>query len=235
MKKTWSVPALRKIGYVPIFLLAFGVQAQPCRVLDVELQERYEGPCVGGLAEGVGSARGTARYEGGFRRGMKHGRGVKVWPNGDRYEGDFAEDRKHGRGTYTWGRGPWAGERYEGEYADDRRHGMGTYRWPSGDVYAGPWDKDAIAGPATPMMLARARFQQEAKAAVARIGQKVCREVPLGIGERDWVGGVVVAFTEDKVGVRLEDAGRHPHVVGGVALRRDEVTWDAFEAWTPCW
>jgi hypothetical protein len=218
-------------------LLGLGSVAhgQQCRVLDVELQESYRGPCVDGLAEGYGSARGTARYEGEFKAGRKHGKGLKVWPNGDRYEGDFVEDRKEGAGVYTWGRGPWAGERYEGEYAGDRRHGRGTYRWPSGDVYAGRWDNDAIAGPATEMMVARAKHLEEARAAIEKIGQKVCREVPVGIGERDWVSGVVVALTEDKVGVRLADPGRHPHIVGGVELRRDEVTWDAFEAWTPCW
>ncbi|MGQ0545265.1 MAG: MORN repeat-containing protein [Betaproteobacteria bacterium] len=204
-------------------------------MLDAELQESYSGPCVEGLAEGVGSARGTARYEGEFRRGMKHGRGVKTWANGDRYEGDFSEDRKHGAGTYTWGKGPWAGERYEGEYVDDRRHGKGTYRWPSGDVYSGPWDRDAIAGPATPMMLARAKFEQESRAAVAKVGQKVCREVPVGIGERDWVRGVVVELTQDKVAVRLEDPGIQPHVVGRVELRKGEITWDEPMAWTPCW
>ena len=230
MRKTWSVPVFVVLLAVPSF-----AQSQQCRVLDVELQESYAGPCVGGLAEGLGEARGTARYEGEFRAGKKHGRGVKTWPNGDRYEGDFVEDRKEGAGTYTWGRGPWAGERYEGEYADDRRHGRGTYRWPTGDVYTGPWDKDLIAGGATPMMLARAKFEEEARAAVAKIGQKVCREVPVGIGGRDWVSGVVVALTDDKVGVRLEDAGRQPHVVGGVELRKDETTWDVPGAWTPCW
>ena len=228
---------MRKIGSVPIlfFLLCNPVWAQSCRVLDAELQGSYAGPCVNGLAEGYGTARGVARYEGEFRAGRKHGKGIKLWPNGDRYEGEFVEDRKEGVGVYTWGRGPWAGERYEGQYLADRRHGQGTYRWPSGDVYSGPWENDAIAGPATQMMVARAKHQEEARAAVAKIGQKVCREVPIGIGERDWVSGVVVALTEDKVGVRLTDAGQHPHVVGGVELRRDEVTWDAPEAWTPCW
>jgi hypothetical protein len=209
--------------------------AQSCRVLDAELQESYTGPCVEGLAEGHGTARGTARYEGEFRAGKKHGKGVKTWPNGDRYEGDFVEDRKHGVGVYTWGRGPWAGERYEGQYVEDKRHGQGTYRWPGGDVYSGPWDNDAIAGPATPMMAARAKFEAEALAAVAKEGQKVCREVPVGIGGRDWVSGVVVAVSGGKVGVRLQDPGRGPHVVSGVELRKDEITWDDASAWTPCW
>ena len=230
---------MRKIGYVPIFLVLVGfsglVYSQTCRVLDAELQESHSGPCVEGLAEGHGSARGTARYEGGFRAGKKHGKGVKVWANGDRYEGEFDDDRKHGAGTYTWGRGPWAGERYEGGYLDDKRHGQGTYRWPTGDVYSGPWDKDLIVGPPTPMMLARAKFEEEARAAVAKVGQKVCRELPVGIGGRDWVSGVVVAVNEDKVAVRLDDPGRQPHVVGGVELRRNETTWNEPQAWTPCW
>jgi len=230
MRKTWSVP---------VFLVLAGVaglaHGQPCRVLDVELQESYAGPCVDGLAEGYGLAQGTARYEGEFRAGLKHGKGVKLWPNGDRYAGEFVDDRKEGAGTYTWGRGPWAGERYEGTYLDDRRHGHGVYRWPSGDVYSGPWDKDLIAGPGTPMMAARMKYEEEARAAVARVGQKVCREVPVGIGERDWVSGVVVELTQDKVAVRLDDAGKQPHVVGGIELRVNETTWDEPQAWTPCW
>ena len=230
---------MRKTSSVPVFLALLGfsgvLQAQTCRVLDVELQESYAGPCVNGLAEGYGHAQGTARYEGELRAGLKHGKGVKVWANGDRYEGGFVEDRKEGAGTYIWGRGPWAGERYEGTYLDDRRQGHGVYRWPSGDVYSGPWDKDIAVGPPTPMMQARAKFEEEARAAVAREGRKVCREVAVGIGGRDWVSGVVVGLAEDKVAVRIEDAGAQPHLVAGVELRPGEVMWDALQAWTPCW
>src|SRR3954454_16241702 len=96
-------------------LLAGVAQAQSCRVLDPELQVEYIGPCANGLAEGTGLARGRAEYRGDFRAGMKQGRGVKIWPNGDRYEGDFVEDRKEGVGAYSFGRGPSAGESYEGE------------------------------------------------------------------------------------------------------------------------
>ena len=231
--KTWSVPvflllACSALGAPPAY-------AEGCKVFDPELQASYSGPCVKGLAEGEGMASGSAEYRGGFKAGRKHGKGVKTWPNGDRYEGGFVEDRKEGAGIYTWGRGPWAGERYEGEYLADKRHGKGTYRWPTGDVYSGPWDNDRIAGPGTPMMAARAKYEAEARAAVARVGQKVCREVPVGIGERDWVSGVVVELTEDKVAVRLDDACKQPHVVGGIELRVNETTWDEPQAWTPCW
>lgn len=135
-KKT--VAALFLIAALPVF-------AQDCKVLDPELQASYTGPCVNWLAEGEGSARGSAEYQGGFRAGRKHGQGVKSWPNGDRYEGAFVEDRKEGEGRYLWGRGPWAGESYAGPYLNDQRHGTGAYRWATGDVYRGPWVEDRTA------------------------------------------------------------------------------------------
>jgi hypothetical protein len=225
----------RRLMMLALGLLSSAVLAQPCKVLDPELQERYFGPCVNGLAEGVGEARGIARYEGGFRAGMKHGRGVKVWPNGDRYEGEFVDGRREGQGVYSWGRGRWAGERYEGAYVNDRRHGFGVYRWPGGDVYAGPWQDDRPVGPPTEMMLARATFEREARAAVAKEGQKVCRRLPIGIGDGEWVRGMVVAFNEELVAVRIDEPGQHPHEIAGVALRAGEVLWDAPTDWTPCY
>jgi len=210
-------------------------QTQSCRVLDPELQGHYEGPCVEGLAEGEGSARGIAEYRGGFKAGRKHGKGVKIWPNGDRYEGDFIEDRKDGVGAYTWGRGPWAGERYEGDYVEDRRHGYGVYRWPSGDVYRGPWREDAFAGPPTGMMIARAKFEQEARAALGKPGQKVCREMAVGIGGRDWVRGTVVEASPEHIAVRIDDPGTHPHVIAEVEAQSGAVLRDAPTNWTPCY
>ncbi len=209
-----------KSVYVPVFLFLAGLaHAQGCRVLDPELQASYSGPCVNGLAEGKGVADGTAHYEGDFKAGMKHGKGVKTWANGDRYEGDFVEDRREGRGVYTWGRGLWAGERYEGEYANDRRNGTGTYRYASGDVYTGPWKDDVAMGAPTEMMQARAKFEQESLAAVGKPGTKVCREVPVGIGGRDWQRGVVEAVQDGRVGVRI---GR-------------DLLWSSPTDWTPCY
>jgi hypothetical protein len=52
--------------------------AQTCRVLDPQLQGSYSGPCVNGLAEGKGVATGISSYEGDFKAGRKHGRGVKT-------------------------------------------------------------------------------------------------------------------------------------------------------------
>ncbi|MGH8686951.1 MAG: MORN repeat-containing protein [Burkholderiales bacterium] len=227
------------MGTVPIYLLAFvGLVASahaegPCKVLDPELQGTYVGPCVNGLAEGQGSASGAAKYTGGFKAGRKDGRGVKTWPSGDRYEGDFVAGRKEGRGTYSWGRGPWEGERYEGEYRNDKRDGTGTYTWPTGDVYRGPWKEDRITGYATPMMLAQRKFAEEAMKAVGKKRQAVCREMPVGIASTEWIRGVVVGVSGDKVGVRVADPG-HQQILQGAVLRPGDVVWDKPTDWTPC-
>ena len=218
-----------------LVLLAVPAYAQDCKVLDPELQASYAGPCVNGLAEGVGSARGIAEYQGEFRAGRKHGQGVKAWPNGDRYEGGFVEDRKEGTGKYSWGRGPWAGESYEGPYLEDQRHGEGVYRWPTGDVYQGPWVRDAIAGYATPMMLAQRKHAEEAKLAVAQAGRKVCREMAIGIALAEWIRGTVVGVSGEEVGVRGDDPGTNRHVVAGVELQAGDIVWDKPAAWIPCY
>jgi hypothetical protein len=218
-----------KMVTVTIFLVcAFSAHAQGCRVVDPELQGAYSGPCVGGLAEGQGVAEGSARYEGEFKAGMKQGRGVKSWPNGDRYEGEFVADRKQGKGAYTWGRGPWAGERYEGDYLADKRHGYGVYRWASGDVYRGPWENDAFTGEPTEMMRALGQFEREATAAVAKRGQKVCRELAVGIGGRDWLRGEVLEADGLQVSVRIDDPG-----TSGQA-RKGEVLRGLATGWLPC-
>ena len=209
-------------------MLATLAHGQTCRVLDPELQGRYSGACVNGLAEGEGVASGSAEYRGAFQAGRKHGHGVKTWPNGDRYEGEFAADQKEGYGSYQWGKGPWEGERYDGSFAADRRQGHGTYWWPSGDVYDGPWQGDRPTGPGTEMMRARARYAAEALAAVGKPGQKVCREMTVGIGGRDWVRGVVVGVEGEHVGVRIDDPGAHAH------FPRGDTVWDLARTWTPC-
>jgi len=199
-----------------------------CRVLDPELQGSYSGGCVNGLAEGDGAAKGAAEYRGAFRQGKKQGKGVKSWANGDRYEGEFADDHRNGFGVYTWGRGRWEGERYEGGYSNDQRHGYGTYRYTTGDVYTGPWKDDIATGPPTGMMLARKKFEEEARAAVAKEGARVCREMAVGIGNWEWVRGVVVAVKDEQVGVRIDEPGKHGHFKPG------ETAWDAPAAWVPC-
>ncbi len=222
-------------AFVLLGVLSFPPGALACKVIDPELQGGYAGPCVNGLAEGEGYATGIASYRGQFKAGRKDGQGVKTWPNGDRYEGQFVDGRKQGRGTYAWGRGPWQGERYEGEFANDRRNGQGSYHYANGDVYSGQWKDDVPVGAPTPMMLAQRKFREEAREAVAKKGQKVCRAMPVGIARREWVRGTVVGVDGDRVAVRIDQPGSYGEEIAGVALRKDEVIWDAPYGWTPCW
>jgi hypothetical protein len=222
------------LGLLALPLVA-AAQVTPCKVLDPELTESYKGGCQDGLADDYGEASGAAQYKGGFKAGRKHGKGVKTWPSGDRYEGDFVEDRKEGVGTYTWGRhSAWAGEKYSGDYRNDRRHGFGTYEWPGGDRYSGPWENDVITGRATPGMIARSRAYAERVAAVGKRGTRACREFTVGLVTRDRVRGTVTAVEADRIGVRIDDAGRFEHTIGNTSIIKGTIIWDSLSAWVPC-
>ena len=214
---------------------ALAQDAPPCKVLDPELAGTYTGGCRNGLAEGYGDARGAARYFGEFRAGRPHGKGEKIWPGGDRYEGDFVEGRKEGTGMYTWGaRSPWAGQRYIGGYVNDKRQGYGVYEWPNGERYAGPWVNDQYTGAPTKNMIARGRAYAEQAAAVGRAGTRVCRVMEIGIATRDTVRATVLSADGDRIRLRIDDAGKLPHVIDGQSVVKGGIVTDVLTAWVPC-
>jgi len=43
-----------------------------------------------------------------------------------------------------------------------------------------------------------------------------------------------VALAADRVGVRIDDAGRQLHVIANAEVRSGEVVWDVPHAWIPC-
>ncbi len=215
--------------------MAFSQAPRPCVVHDPELQGSYAGACKEGLAEGNGEATGIAHYKGAFKAGRKEGRGVKTWLTGDRYDGEFVNDRKQGAGTYTWGRSSiWAAEKYVGTYRNDRRHGWGIYEWPDGDRYVGRWNNDVIAGQPTSKMYARSRAYTELASAVALPGNKICKNMMVGIATQDWVRGTVMEVAEGKIAVRIDDPGLFRHLISNLPINRGDVVWDALQFWTPC-
>lgn len=129
---------------------------------------------LGALALG-GAAQGEQRrlqlengdiYEGEISQsGMRIGRGLYIWANGNRYEGQFLANRMHGQGTYRWadgrtyvggfaagrrqGRGAlsWGnGNRYDGEFAGDLMHGQGVFSWSNGNRYEGRFQRGQPSG-----------------------------------------------------------------------------------------
>jgi hypothetical protein len=227
---------------VALALLHFAGEAnsQTCTVLDTELQEQYSGSCVNGLADGYGTAKGIADFQGMFRAGMKHGAGKKTWPWGDLYEGEYLNDEMTGYGRYSWSSsGPRMGERYEGQFVSNLREGGGTYKWPSGEELSGRWLRDLPSAQADrpdlfQRLIARARSDLEAQLAVGKVGMRVCRMIPIGISEKQLVIGTVVAVRQLAVSVRIADHGPSRLYLNGSYITKGAVIWDVAPSWIPC-
>ena len=95
-----------------------------------------DGRAVGdGVAEWRTDGKVTARYEGQYRDGKAHGRGVFTFPRGVRYVGEFRDDKFNGRGLYIWP----SGNRYEGEFRDGKMNGQGVYTMANGNRHIGEY------------------------------------------------------------------------------------------------
>ncbi len=207
--------------------------AADCRVIDPELQDLYEGGCRNGLANGTGYARGTAQYQGEFRKGLKHGKGVKTWAWGDRYEGGFVDDRKSGKGMYIWGAGsPWAGERYVGEYVADQREGRGTYYWPSGDRFEGLWKQDLRYGQSAMEM--RRQAAAAARSGAISPGTQVCSWGQTGIAYKVLRVGTVETLEGNALQVRLVRLEGAAQAISGSNLQPGMLLNAAPGDWMPC-
>ena len=86
---------------------------------------KYVGQIINGIREGKGIRYwdNGDRYEGYFRNGEQEGKGIKYWNNGDRYEGYWNNGKKDGKGIMYWS----AGDKYEGDWKDDLMEGKGIY------------------------------------------------------------------------------------------------------------
>ena len=105
---------------------------------------RYVGQVVNGLREGKGIEyyNDGNRYEGDFRNDKREGKGIYYYNDGDRYEGDFRNDKKEGKGIFYFNNG----NRYEGDFRNDNREGKGIMYWNDGDRYEGDYRNDKREG-----------------------------------------------------------------------------------------
>ena len=84
-------------------------------------------------------------YFGKFKDDTAHGKGTKIWPDGEKYVGEYKDDKSNGQGTNTWANG----DKYVGEYKDGKMYGQGTYSWGDGRQYVGEWKDDKQQGQGT--------------------------------------------------------------------------------------
>ena len=99
--------------------------------------EQYDGEFKYGLLHGKGifTSPGGEQYDGEFKDGLKYGQGTYTYPDGGQYVGEWKDGLQHGHGTYTW----IDGDKYVGEWKDDKRHGQGTYTYAEGFKQEGIW------------------------------------------------------------------------------------------------
>jgi hypothetical protein len=90
-----------------------------------------------------------AIYKGQTVNGVRQGKGLLIFANGDKYDGDWKDDKRTGKGTYIW----VDGRNYVGDWFDGKRHGNGKMRYGSGKMaiqgdceYEGEWKNDVRDG-----------------------------------------------------------------------------------------
>eukprot|EP00092_Neocalanus_flemingeri_P049962 GFUD01057600.1.p2 GENE.GFUD01057600.1~~GFUD01057600.1.p2 ORF type:complete len:143 (+),score=36.79 GFUD01057600.1:24-431(+) len=64
-------------------------------------------------------------YTGDWREGVRHGRGVNTFSNGDVYTGEWDNDERHGHGELTW----ISGRSYAGGMVRGKMQGRGSEDW----------------------------------------------------------------------------------------------------------
>jgi hypothetical protein len=96
----------------------------------------YTGGWRLGVKHGRGKltyAHGGGEYTGEFRLNLRDGAGRMVYPSGNVYDGAWADGERHGHGTMQW---LDRGEVYEGHFSHGQPEGHGTHTWSTTDLDA---------------------------------------------------------------------------------------------------
>jgi hypothetical protein len=81
------------------------------------------------------------KYDGKYRRGMRHGKGTCIWPDGSKYDGIWKYDTMNGKGIFTF-----KGYKYDGYWEAGKKNGRGTLTFPDGSYYTGMFKDDEYHG-----------------------------------------------------------------------------------------
>ena len=84
----------------------------------------------------------NGRYVGQVVNGLKEGKGIFYWNDGDKYEGDWRNNKIEGKGIYYYK----SGNRYEGDWRNDNREGKGIFYFPNGDRRMGDYSNETPIG-----------------------------------------------------------------------------------------
>ena len=82
------------------------------------------GDCIDGV--GVFTWADGSQYSGGWRNGLKNGKGTYSSPDGS-YNGSWKNNKRDGYGTQL----NQDGEKYAGGWSKDLKHGKGTNTFPN--------------------------------------------------------------------------------------------------------
>lgn len=78
-------------------------------------------------------------YQGSFKNGLKEGKGLYKYPNGDVYEGEWLNNEKSGYGIYKYSEGFF----YEGNFKHNLKDGPGKFH-KDGLIIEGLWEQDEL-------------------------------------------------------------------------------------------
>ena len=84
-------------------------------------------------------------YNGEKAEGLRQGRGVCLYSNGDKYQGEWWHDCREGQGRCVFA----SGDIYEGAWMNDEFHGYGKLECPDGSSYVGEWVNGRKTGQGT--------------------------------------------------------------------------------------
>ena len=79
------------------------------------------------------------RYVGQVVNGLREGKGIMYWNDGDIYDGEWRNGDYEGKGIYYFNKEPFKGDRYEGDWRNDKREGKGIYYYNNGDREMGDY------------------------------------------------------------------------------------------------